>query len=81
MSKDDIKKALGAWPLLAEIIFVPHTKDEYNSMVSLLDELIDEVGEDEKHPYASLMEIVGALIERYEEEHVPELTSEKQSVS
>jgi HTH-type transcriptional regulator/antitoxin HigA len=41
-----------------------------------LDTLIDAVGEDETHPLASLMEIVGVLIERYEEEHVPELTSE-----
>ncbi len=30
----------------------------------------------ETHPLASLMEVVGVLIERYEEEHVPELTEE-----
>jgi HTH-type transcriptional regulator/antitoxin HigA len=41
-----------------------------------LDRLIDEVGEDEKHPLASLMEVLGVLIERYEDENVPELTSE-----
>ena len=41
-----------------------------------LDRLIDEVGEDETHPLASLMELVGVLIERYEDEHVPEFTSE-----
>ena len=29
--------------------------------------------EDESHPLASLMEVVGSLIERYEDEHVPEL--------
>jgi len=33
---------------------------------------MDRVGEDESHPLASLMEVVGALIERYEDEHVPE---------
>jgi len=43
-------------------------------LVIFLDSLIDEVGEDESHLLAPLMEIVGALIERYEEEHVPELT-------
>jgi HTH-type transcriptional regulator/antitoxin HigA len=37
---------------------------------------MDEVGEDEAHPLASLMEVVGVLIERYEEEYVPELTEE-----
>jgi HTH-type transcriptional regulator/antitoxin HigA len=37
--------------------------------------LIDEVGEDESHPLASLMEIVGVLIQNYEDQHVPELTA------
>jgi HTH-type transcriptional regulator/antitoxin HigA len=41
-----------------------------------LDALIDEAGEEETHPLASLMEVVGVLIERYEEEYVPELTEE-----
>ena len=53
---------------------MPHTEAEYQRLVALLDELIDRVGEDEVHPLASLMEIIGTLNERYEEEHVPELT-------
>jgi HTH-type transcriptional regulator/antitoxin HigA len=40
----------------------------------LIDSLIDEVGEEESHPLASLMEVIGVLIEKYEDEHVPELT-------
>ncbi|MBI4631921.1 MAG: hypothetical protein HY740_09465 [Chloroflexi bacterium] len=46
----------------------------YEQAVSLLDDLIDEVGEDEDHPLASLMEVLGVLIEKYEDEHVPEIT-------
>jgi len=46
----------------------------YERAVSLLDDLIDEVGEDEDHPLASLMEVLGVLIEKYEDEHVPEVT-------
>jgi HTH-type transcriptional regulator/antitoxin HigA len=42
----------------------------------LLDSLIDQVGEDESHPLASFMEVVGILIEKYEDEHVPELAVE-----
>jgi HTH-type transcriptional regulator / antitoxin HigA len=38
--------------------------------------LVDEVGENESHPLASLMEIVGVLIEKYEDEDVPELPIE-----
>jgi HTH-type transcriptional regulator / antitoxin HigA len=61
---------------LADTVFVPHTEAEYERLVSLLDRLVDEVGEDESHPLASLMEIVGVLIEKFEDEHVPELCSE-----
>jgi HTH-type transcriptional regulator/antitoxin HigA len=52
--------------------------EDYNlgQAVSLLDSLIDEVGENESHPLASLMEIVGVLIEKYEDEHVLELAVE-----
>lgn len=61
------------WPDLPPLLFVPHADFEYQRLVALLDGLIDHVGEDEAHPLASLMEIVGALIEQYEDEHVPEL--------
>ena len=43
--------------------------------MALLDGLIDEVGEDEAHPLASLMEIVGVLIHNYEDQQVSELIS------
>ena len=36
----------------------------------------DEVGENESHPLASLMEVLGVLIEKYEDEHVPEITEQ-----
>lgn len=66
-----------AWPSLATVLFVPHTEPEYEQLVNLLDTLIDEVGEDETHPLASLMEVAGVLVERYEAEHVPELTDDQ----
>ena len=76
MLHSDIHSTLQAWPPLASLVYVPHTEEDYTRLVAVLDALIDEVGEDETHPLASLMEIVGVLIERYEEEHVSELTSE-----
>jgi len=36
----------------------------------VLDDLIAEVGEDKVHPLASLMEVGGVLIEKYENENV-----------
>lgn len=72
----DIGKAAIAWPPLADTVFVPHTEEEYSQLVAVLDELIDEVGEDESHPLASLMEILGVLIEYYENAHAPEFARE-----
>jgi HTH-type transcriptional regulator/antitoxin HigA len=76
MQNIDLDKATTAWPPLAGTIFVPHTEEEYNQIVALLDRLIDQVGEDESHPLASLMEILGVLIEHYENAHVLELVSD-----
>ena len=76
MLQKDMGNAVQAWPALEAIVYVPHTEEEYQRLVAFLDALIDEVGEEETHPLASLMEVVGVLIERYEEDHVPELTEE-----
>ena len=76
MQNIDVSQTVNAWSSLAGKVFVPHTEEEYRQLVALLDGLVDEVGEDEAHPLASLMEIVGVLIEKYEDEHVPELKGE-----
>lgn len=76
MQNLDVGKTVNAWSSLADTVFVPHTDAEYDRLVSLLDRLVDEVGEDESHPLASLMEIIGVLIEKYEDEHVSELSAE-----
>jgi len=76
MLVDKVKKAVNVWSSISEILYVPHTEEEYQELVKLLDSLIDEVGEDETHPLASLMEIIGVLIEKYENEHIPEITKE-----
>jgi HTH-type transcriptional regulator/antitoxin HigA len=74
MQNVDVAKTEAAWSSLAGKVYVPHSEDEYRRLVALLDSLIDEIGEDESNPLASLMEIVGVLIEKYEDENVPELS-------
>ena len=76
MQNLDIDRTVSAWYSLAGTVFVPHTESEYNQIVSLLDSLIDEVGEDDFHPLTLLMEVLSVLSENYEAEHVPELTVE-----
>ncbi len=70
----EIQTAQDVWPVLTPVVFVPHEESEYQRLVAILDDLIDVVGENEDHPLASMMEVIGVLIEKYEEEHVPELT-------
>ena len=48
-------------------------EQDYARFIELLDSLIDQVGEDEIHPLASMMDVIGVLIENYEADHVPEL--------
>lgn len=61
------------WLPLATKLVIPRDEASYKYLVDWLDRLIDEVGEDEAHPLASLMDIIGVLIEQYESDRVPEL--------
>jgi len=73
MSTAELEKVTKAWPPISQAVRVPHTAKEYRELVEFLDSLTDEVGEDESHPLASLMDVLGVLIEKYEDEHVAEL--------
>ena len=70
-----IQTAQDIWPVLNPVVFVPHDESEYQRLVAILNNLIDVVGENEDHSLASMMEVIGVLIEKYEEEHLPELTA------
>ncbi len=74
MSVSDIWQTETVWHPVSQILYVPYTEEEYDKAVELLDSLIDEVGEDKNHPLASFMEISGVLIEKYEDEYIPEIT-------
>ena len=60
------------WQPLAQQLVILHDEASYQKLVAWLDQLIDEVGENEQHPLASLMDIIGVLIEYYENENIPE---------
>ncbi|MDR1190428.1 MAG: hypothetical protein LBK60_02020 [Verrucomicrobiales bacterium] len=73
MTTLQIEKTKTAWTGVADTLYVPHSERQYRRLVNLLDGLVDEIGENEQHPLASLMEVVGVLIEKYEDENVPVL--------
>ncbi len=47
-----------------------HTKTEYDRAVAVLDDILDEIGEQETHPLADLAETLALSIEAYEDAHV-----------
>lgn len=71
-SRDPLRQISAAWTRLQEHaeICVIRTERDYLRMASLLDKVVDEMGSDEDHPLAGLAELLGDLIERYEERHV-----------
>jgi HTH-type transcriptional regulator/antitoxin HigA len=73
MSTAQIEKAFQAWPQVEPALCVPHNEREYRRLLKLLDRLVNEVGENENHPLTSLMEVVGVLVEKYEDGNVAEL--------
>ena len=68
-----LEKIAKIWPGIQNIFSVPHNQKEYNRLVHILDSVIDEVGENESHPLASLMETLGSLIESYEDQNIPKI--------
>ncbi len=69
------EQIMPVWNDLSKFIHVLHNEQDYQQAVELLDNLIDIVGENENHPLASLMELLGLLIEQYEDTYIPEITT------
>jgi HTH-type transcriptional regulator/antitoxin HigA len=73
-------QVLHSFEQTSKYLFVPTNEDEYNRLVTLLDEITDIVRDDEHHPLANFMDVLGVLIEIYENENVPQPGSDPISV-
>ena len=51
----------------------PSNSKEYAKLEKVLDQLIDEVRDNEKHPLAIAMQIIGENLEQYDNEHYPDI--------
>lgn len=56
------------WTNIAPLLVIRNER-EYNAAVKRMNELLDEIGTNEKHPLYSLLDTLGILIHAYEEEH------------
>ena len=64
-----------AWSVVGQGLAI-RSEADYKRAVEILDQLLDEVGENERHPLYEFLAVLGTLIESYEADHVeiPEAT-------
>jgi len=56
------------WSAIAPLLMI-RNEEEYEEAVKRLNDLIDEIGTNQKHPLYNLLDTLGTLIEVYETEH------------
>lgn len=62
--------AIKYWKYVAPILTYPKSVRDYNELIARLDELLEIVGDDEKHPLIGLIDAVSNLIASYEEANI-----------
>jgi HTH-type transcriptional regulator/antitoxin HigA len=67
----DIKAIQASWQAFDSMARLRpiHSKAEYTRMVSLMNAMLDVAGDDEDHAMAGLLDLVGDLVSKYEQEH------------
>ena len=70
-TKFDIRAIQSTWAAFDTMVHLRpiHDEDDYEQMVAHINALLDFVGENEDHAPASLLELIGDLVSRYEKEH------------
>ncbi len=58
------------WATIAPILSIRNER-EYDRAVKRLNEFVDEIGDNERHPLYSLLDTLGTVIHAYEETHHP----------
>jgi len=71
-SSPSLDATIKVWPTVSKVISTLRTENQYNKAVRLLDKLIDEVSDRPNARLESPIDVLGTLIEDYENNHVPE---------
>lgn len=67
----DIQAIQTSWEALDAKAHLRPVYDEksYDRMVALMNTLLDAAGDDEDHPLSGLLELVGEMVSKYEQDH------------
>ena len=66
-----LEKAVQHWPYIAPLVNPPRSEADYHALVGHLDQLLDQVGDNEHHPLAGLVDLISDQIMAYEAAHYP----------
>lgn len=66
---DFIQDTIQCWKKISPVIHEPQNIDDYEKLSSLLDNLLDVVGEDESHELMGLIDVISHMISVYDDEH------------
>ena len=69
MKNHALKNAIEHWGYIAPLIAYPKNDKDFEVLASRLDELLEIVGNNEKHPLIGLVDIISNVISSYEEAH------------
>jgi HTH-type transcriptional regulator/antitoxin HigA len=67
----DVSSIAASWAAFDRLAHLRpiRSEAEYGRMVSLMNTLLDTVGDDEQHPLAGLLDLVGDLVGDYDQQH------------
>jgi len=72
MSLETYHEVVRNWEPVRDLLSIPKTDEQCDKMTDFLNHLLDQVGDDERHPLFHLIETLEILIETYETETIPE---------
>jgi HTH-type transcriptional regulator/antitoxin HigA len=66
----NLKETAAHWASVAPLLSIRNER-EYDKAVKLMNQLIDEVGDNERHPLYSFLDTLGTVMHAYEQQHHP----------
>lgn len=64
-----LEETIQHWKHISPIIHDPQNDDEYEKLASMLDQLLDIVGDNESHELMGLVDVISHMITMYDENH------------
>jgi len=71
---DYLEDTIQHWKHISPIIHEPQTDDEYDQLASMLDRLLDIVGDNETHELMGLVDVISHMISMYDDAHEDQLS-------